>query len=115
MYLALDHIIVVFALCALAYFLWHGLKVRERAFKYAAQHCTKESLQMLDQSVSFTGFGIIFGGKIPVRLKRIYSFEFTVTGGERYKGRLEMAGVRLFKITLPPHKIPTNVTTVESD
>ena len=37
-------------------------------------------------------------------LWRIYAFEFTVTGGERYQGETRLRGERVHSVVLPPHR-----------
>jgi hypothetical protein len=65
---------------------WRSRDAKAVALMYAAQRCQLLGLQLLDQSIV-----------------REYSFEFSSTGHERYRGRLTLNGHQLLGIELEPH------------
>jgi len=96
------------ALAVFALYLFFSLKVRELAVSAAKNHCKKMELQLLDQSVSMQKLRLVKKADHTLQLQRIYIFEFTSTGDERYHGKLTMLGNRLIDIELQAHRMPEN-------
>jgi len=90
----------------LACYLLAGLRARELAIAAAQRHCQQQSLQLLDQSVSLHRVWPARDAIGQWRMRRTYHFEFTATGGERYRGQLTSCGHSLEKIQLQPHRFP---------
>ncbi|MBZ2188528.1 DUF3301 domain-containing protein [Alcanivorax sp. JB21] len=87
--------------------IWRGQGVRERALIATRQRCEREGLVLLDQSVALHRARPARDDNGRLCMRRVYQFEFTVTGGERYRGDTTMLGLRLAKIMLPPHRFET--------
>ena len=92
-------------LAAVAWF-WRGRGVRELALQHAIQRCRAERLQLLDAHVAFAGWRWWRDAAGARRLMRCYSFEFSVSGQERFAGTLGMYGRRLVLMELPPYPVP---------
>lgn len=95
-------------LAALAWF-WRGRGIRELALHYAQQRCRQEGLQLLDAHVAFSGWRRWPDAVGKRRLVRCYTFEFSVSGQERYTGTLGMRGRSLARIELPPYPMLDDV------
>jgi hypothetical protein len=88
----------------LGYFFSNALKARERALQAVRGHCQKLELQWLDECVASTGFWIKRDAHGKRQIWRAYAFEFSVTGAERYQGRVIMLGSLITSIELEPYK-----------
>ncbi len=88
----------------LGYFFSKALNAREFALQVVRRHCEKLELQWLDECVALTGFWIKRDSYGKLQPWRAYAFEFSVTGMERYKGRLVMLGYIVTIIELEPYK-----------
>ncbi len=76
----------------LAWFWQDSLRTRERAIRAAAQACKEIGAQLLDQTVSLESIKPARNRRGRLTFKRIYSFDFSVAGYERRRGRAIMAG-----------------------
>ncbi len=95
-------LLTLFALAG-AWF-WRAQGAREYALQATRLHCQREAVDLLDQTVALKKVWLRRDASQRMRLWRLYQFEFTVTGGERYTGHTEMLGPRVLRIELPPHR-----------
>jgi hypothetical protein len=81
--------------------LWHdSLAVREAAVAAAKAACSGEDLLLLDDTVAIARIGVGRDGGGALRLRRVYSFEFSDTGNDRRPGSIVMLGRRVLVIRL---------------
>lgn len=107
MWFDLTALIWICLLAMIALLWWQNLKMREIALSAVKRYCHKETLQLLDQSVALKGFSFrrdSHSGRLALR--RVYRFEFTSTGDERYQGDVVMLGQRIAGIRTDAHRIP---------
>jgi hypothetical protein len=95
-------LLTLFALAGIWF--WRAQEAREHALQATRQHCQREAVDLLDQTVALKKVWLRRDASQRLRLWRLYQFEFTVTGGERYTGHTEMLGPRVLRIELPPHR-----------
>lgn len=93
---------------ALIAFWWQSDKVKILALSLAQQHCDKQGLQFLDQSMVLRGVWPQRDNTGSLRLRRRYQFEFSSTGEARYLGVVIMVGLRLKSMELEAHIIPND-------
>lgn len=98
-----DLLLLTLFVVAVIWF-WRAQGAREYALQLTRQHCQREAVDLLDQTVALKKVWLRRDASQRIRLWRLYQFEFTVTGGERYTGHTEMLGARLLRIELPPHR-----------
>jgi hypothetical protein len=98
-----DLILIVLLLCAYLYWL-DGQRVKEIAFKAVRTHCLSLELQMLDEYVALDGVRLKRDQTGKMRVSRIYLFEFSSTGNERYNGVCVMLGRRVEAIQMEPYR-----------
>lgn len=91
------------ALGLFIFYSWRGFQAKDRAYAAARRHCQRMEVQMLDQSVYLRRLWIKRGRDGRPGFWRAFYFEFTVTGGDRYTGRVLMLGRRIERIELEPH------------
>ncbi|MBA4719820.1 MAG: DUF3301 domain-containing protein [Alcanivorax sp.] len=104
MNLQLTDLLLLSALCIAAALFWRAQKIRESALLATRRHCQREDVMLLDETVALRRVRVRRDPGRGLCLLRCYSFEFTVTGGERYQGETRMLGPRVLSITLPPHR-----------
>jgi hypothetical protein len=98
-----DLILIVLLLSAYLYWL-DGQAAKEIAFKAVKTHCLSLELQMLDEYVALDGIGLKRDRTGKMRVSRIFLFEFSSTGNERYNGVCFMLGRRVEAIQMEPYR-----------
>lgn len=103
--------IVGLLLLAALIWLWlDSLKARETAVAEARTACDAEGLLLLDDTVAIQRLG--FGRDDGVlRVRRIYGFEYSDSGNDRWAGTLVMLGARVLVVNLAR---PANVHLMEA-
>ena len=86
-------------------FWWSTQNAKIYALRSAQKRCDEEGLQLLDQSVVFRKVKFRRDSYGRLRICRIFLFEFSSTGDERYRGHVETIGSRVTSIYLSPHRI----------
>lgn len=102
--LTLSDLLLLTLFVVVAIWFWRAQGAREHALQATRQHCQQEGVDLLDQTVALKKVWWRRDASQRLRLWRLYQFEFTVTGGERYTGHTEMLGPRVLRIELPPHR-----------
>ncbi|MDV7211364.1 DUF3301 domain-containing protein [Azotobacter beijerinckii] len=104
--LTLANLFILLLLAGIGAWLWHTHGLREQALAAVRQHCTKVDVELLDDNVALRSFGLHPDARGRQRLARIYDFEFTVTGEQRYNGNIVMFGRHVARIELGAHPFP---------
>jgi len=95
-----------FILVALIAFYWiNAVRTKEIANKAAENHCLQMQVQFLDQTVFLKSLSFKRNARGQLGFMREYYFEFTVTGEDRYFGRVFMLGNRIESVNLDPHRL----------
>lgn len=101
-------LLIVVVLFGIALMIWPLLqkqqKARDWAMRYLRRQCEQDGLQLLDQTVELSSTKLQWNKGRPLAL-RTYVFEFSVDGGDRYNGELQLAGYRTVALTLETHRI----------
>ena len=93
-------------LLAAGIFLWlDSLRARERAVKAGRAACERDSLQFLDETVSFTRLRLARDADGQLKIARTYTFEFSDTGNNRRHGAILMLGGELQDLQLEPYRV----------
>ncbi|MGZ5015338.1 MAG: DUF3301 domain-containing protein [Methylobacter sp.] len=98
-----DHILIVLLLSAYLYWL-DGQRVKEIAFKAVSTYCLSLEVQMLDEYVALESVRLKRDQSGKMRVRRIFLFEFSSTGNERYSGICFMLGQRVEAIQMEPYR-----------
>ena len=88
------------AVAAIVGWWWWSMRAREIAVKAARRACQRFSVQLLDETVALHRLRPTRGRDGRLHLWRLYQFEFTQTGGERYAGHVALFGERLMDVHL---------------
>ena len=85
---------------------WQSGEYKGRALKLALAYCQQYDLQLLDQSMVIKGYWPKRNKRDIWVIQRIYNFEFTSTGQQRYQGKLVLEGLTLDAIELETYQLP---------
>ncbi|MGZ8173138.1 MULTISPECIES: DUF3301 domain-containing protein [Methylobacter] len=100
----LDDLILI-ALLLGAYLYWfNGQQVKEVALKAVRANCLNLEVQMLDEYVALNSIRLKRDQAGKMRVRRIFLFEFSSTGNERYNGVCIMQGRRVESIQMEPYR-----------
>ncbi len=100
----LDDLILI-ALLLGAYLYWiNGQQVKEVALKAVRANCLNLEVQMLDEYVALNSIRLKRDQAGKMRVRRIFLFEFSSTGNERYNGVCIMLGRRVESIQMEPYR-----------
>ena len=85
---------------ALIVWFWHdSLRTRELATTVSKRACSDKLVQFLDQTVALARIGLRWTRQ-GIRLRRIYSFEYSIEGVGRRQGEVVMLGSRLESLSI---------------
>lgn len=79
-----------------------NLRARELAVAAARRACKRGGFQLLDQTVMIRRVGLGRRRDGTLRIRRIYSFEFSSEGADRNPGKATLVGQELISIQLAP-------------
>jgi hypothetical protein len=86
---------------ALGFRLWQSaMDARESAMRIARETCSRAVVQLLDETVAFTGLRLTRDGHGRRRILRTYTFDYTRDGFERASGFIVLCGARLEAVGL---------------
>lgn len=88
------------ALLVLAFWFWlDSLRTREIATGIGKAACERHAVQFLDQTVALRKLGVRWGPQ-GMKLRRVYSFDFSEEGYGRRTGYLVMIGIDLTELSM---------------
>ena len=100
----LDDLILIVLLLG-AYLYWfNAQQVKEIALKAVRANCLSLEVQMLDEYVALNSVRVKRDQSGKIRVQRIFLFEFSSTGNERYNGVCIMLGRRVEAIQMEPYR-----------
>ncbi|HEY8219235.1 MAG TPA: DUF3301 domain-containing protein [Methylobacter sp.] len=100
----LDDLILIVLLLS-AYLYWfNGQQVKEIALKTVRANCLSLEVQMLDEYVALSSIRLKRDQAGKVRVRRVFLFEFSSTGNERYNGVCIMLGRQVEAIQMEPYR-----------
>jgi hypothetical protein len=79
-------------LLALTWLWFDSMQARTVAIREAEAACAAEGLQFLDQSIAIQRIGPGRDDEGRLRLRRVYAFDYSVTGTDRGRGSIVMLG-----------------------
>ena len=91
---------------AIFIYYWRGaLLVKDRAYHAAQKRCEEMQVQLLDENVYLRRLWFKRNDSGRLLLWRAFYFEFTVSGADRYFGRVIMLGSRITQVELDAHRV----------
>jgi hypothetical protein len=93
--------IVLLLMAAAVFMFWNdSLRARDRMLQTCARLCRELKLQFLDETVALTSLRFARSASGWPEFIRVYSFEFSGTGQDRWTGRATLAGRRVLSVQL---------------
>ena len=92
------------ALCAIAWFWLDTVKVREIGRAAAKLACRREGVQLLDDTVAFRSLRLARNDDGRVALRRVYDFEYSADGNDRYRGSVMLLGREVVMLDVSAHR-----------
>ena len=100
----LDDLILI-ALLLSAYLYWfNGQQAKEVALKAVRTNCLNMEVQMLDEYVALNSIRLKRDQVGKIRVRRVFLFEFSSTGNERYNGTCTLLGRQVESIEMEPYR-----------
>ncbi|MGA9854071.1 MAG: DUF3301 domain-containing protein [Gammaproteobacteria bacterium] len=103
MYLDLSSLLAILALISAAAGVWFwndSLRARERMTATCARICGDMRLQFLDETVALAHLRLTRTASGGLAWRRLYVFEFSESGADRWKGRALLTGRRVESVHL---------------
>jgi hypothetical protein len=103
MYLDFSTLLALLALiliAAIAWFWSDSLRARENMTAACARICQDMQLQFLDETVALARLRLARGPDGNLAWRRLYVFDFSKSGDDRWKGRAQLVGRRVESIHL---------------
>ncbi len=101
----LDDLILIVLLLGVSLYWISWQQAREIALNAVRAHCLNLEVQMLDEYVALNRTRLHRDSKGRMQLRRVFSFEFSSTGNERYNGVITLLGRRVESIHMEPYRI----------
>lgn len=92
---------MLIALGAVAWFWVDSMRARELASSVCRRTCRRCDVQFLDDTVALVALGITRVDDKQLRIRRVYQFEFSDDGRERFAGIVVISGTHIDTIHLP--------------
>jgi hypothetical protein len=89
-----DALLFLIATGLVATYWMSGMRAREVALRAARSACTRENVQLLDETVVLSRLRLARDGNGRACWRRRYDFEFSDDGGTRRSGDVELLGTR---------------------
>lgn len=106
MYFDLSHLSWLTLAALVGVYAWRGHAAKELALRAARRYCETQQVQLLDDSMVVSRRWLGRGRDGRLGWWRRFGFEFTATGAERYRGHIDLLGVRVAGVQLEPHRVP---------
>ncbi len=85
---------------------WDAIRTQEIAHSAGKRACQQAEVQILDDTVERKRQWLRRNSQGGIQLCRLYFFEFTSDGSERYQGRIVMFGQTVREIEMDAYRIP---------
>ena len=96
----MSALVLTIVIGLIGWFWASSMRSRELALSLSAKACESVGVQFLDQTVSISRIGLGRSPRGRLNLQRVYGFEFTRDGSERWQGRVAMQGDQVKAIHL---------------
>lgn len=97
-------------LCLGLWYWWDTVRTKEIARGACLRACQKASVQFLDDTVERKRLWFRRNSLGRMELCRLYFFEFTSDGAERYQGRIVMLGHAVREVEMDAYRVPRYVS-----
>lgn len=102
--ISLAEVLGLLALCAGVWLWLDSIKVREVGVGAARHACRQEGVQLLDDTVVFRSLRLARDGDGRLKLQRVYDFEYSSTGNNRFRGSVMLLGQEVGLLDVSEHR-----------
>jgi hypothetical protein len=102
----MGDVLLFLLLIAGLWYWWDTLRTKEIARLAGLNACQQASVQFLDDTVESKKLWLRRNRMGSVQLCRLYFFEFSSDGAERYKGRITMLGQKVREVEMDAYRVP---------
>lgn len=88
---------------------WDSLQAKEAARLAGLNKCRNVSVQFLDDTVAMKKIWFQRDSNGRFQICRLYYFEFSSDGTQRYKGSITMLGKKIRDVEMEAYRIPTDL------
>lgn len=96
-------IIIIISIITGGAWWWRMHGMREYVLNYVTRYCDNLNIKLLDEYVALKQITFKRDINKKKRLANIYTFEFTITGEQRYTGTITLFGYYVDSVILPPY------------
>lgn len=96
--------IVLVTLGCIACFWYDTIRAREAGIRAARDSCAREGVQLLDDTVAFRSLRLGRRDNGRIALRRVYDFEYSGTGNDRYRGSVMLLGTDVVMLDVSAHR-----------
>ncbi len=89
---------------ALVWFWLDSIRVREFGVRAARESCQREGVQLLDETVACRRLRPARNDNGHLALMRLYEFEYSGSGHDRYRGWVMLLGTEVVMLDLSAHR-----------
>lgn len=93
-------LLVVLVLLSLLGFWWNSLGARQAAREAGRRICAHEGVQFLDDTVAINRLRLQRNNRGRLVFYREYRFEYSLSGDERLRGRVDLLGRQVLRVEL---------------
>jgi hypothetical protein len=92
------------ALAVIAGFWFDAIRAREVGIRAARASCAREGVQLLDETVACRSTRLARTDNGRVTLRRVYEFEYSGSGDDRYRGSVMLLGKDVTMLDVSAHR-----------
>lgn len=96
---------LIFLLTAGLWYWWDTMRCKEISRRAGHQACSDGDVQFLDDTVEIKKIWLGRNRRGRIHLCRLFFFEFTSDGTERYSGRIVMLGKQVAEVEMDAYRI----------
>jgi len=85
---------------------WSAMRARERALDVSRNACSRDGVQLLDETVHCVKLRLRRDEDVKLRWARSYRFEFSESGDSRRAGGVELLGEHVQSVYMDPYPYP---------
>lgn len=98
-------VIIFFIFILLVMHWWRISEQKTFAIRNAKEYCKSRDVQLLDQTLVFQGLRLEKAINKRRKICRVYQFEFSSNGEDRYKGEIILNGFNFLRVILEMDEI----------
>lgn len=102
--LSLSELSLLFFVGVCVALVWQHHRVRHRAYEAALRYTRQNEVLLLDESIVLKRMRLKTSHRSLLAIERLFQFEFSSLGDERYKGEVGFVGLRQTQIKLQAFK-----------